>query len=194
MIRWAHQYHWNNFLINFRPIAVILNCFHLVITTLVKVFMEKWKEKWSLFIIPSGLTKSIMFLITPWTWLNSVDNFVPQYDQSFYTLTVNHIYLGLRGEIESYSLDFSISRGHSITTWTRRGGRGSIESPRMVTWKISLSVRHRFHFCFVPLGPFKKFGSRYWEFVINVVNSSNCIIGVHFEPKAWLESIVCMYF
>ena len=27
-----------------------------------------------------------------------------------------------------------LNRGHLITTWTKRGGRGSIESPRLVMW------------------------------------------------------------
>ena len=34
-----------------------------------------------------------------------------------------------------------IIRGHSITTWTRRGGRVSVESPRLVTWQ-SVGMYH----------------------------------------------------
>ena len=46
---------------------------------------------------------------------------------------------GLGGVVSSSTMGLAMvapssrTGGHSITTWTSRGGRGSVESPRLVT-------------------------------------------------------------
>ena len=67
--------------------------------------------------------------------------------------------------IPSSTFSFLQLRGHSITMWTRRGGKGSVESPHFVTWQRVGRYHVKFNNCPLEGGGRQNctiFGPRSW--------------------------------